>query len=88
MGKPPTGLGRDEERLGGIAAFVELHIEQGRRLVDEDVLDALLSSRDAVDGRTANAQLVLFARRGFTRALQRRAAREHVLLVTAAQLFE
>jgi AAA+ ATPase superfamily predicted ATPase len=59
-----------------------------RRLVGEDALDALLTSRDAVAGRTANAQLVLFARRGFTRSLQRRAAREHVLLVTAAQLFE
>lgn len=59
-----------------------------RRLVDEDVLEALLTSRDAVEGRTANAQLVLFARRGFTSSLQRRAAREDVLLVSAAELFE
>ncbi len=59
-----------------------------RRAVDEDVLEALLRSRDAVDGRTANAQLMLFARRGFTRSLQRRAACENVLLVTAAELFE
>lgn len=58
-----------------------------RRLVDEDALEALLSSRDAVEGRTANARLVLFARRGFTRSLQRRAAQEDVLLVRAADLF-
>lgn len=59
-----------------------------RRLVDEDVLEALLTSRDVIDGRTANAQLALFARTGFTRSLRTRAARENVLLVTAAQLFE
>lgn len=59
-----------------------------RRLVDEDALQALLASRDAVEGRTAGARLVLFARRGFTRSLQRRAAREDVLLVRAADLFE
>lgn len=59
-----------------------------RRLVDEDALEALLSSRDAVEGRTAGARLALFARRGFTRSLQRRAAREGVLLVRSAELFE
>lgn len=58
-----------------------------RRLVGEGALEALLESRDAVDGRTANARLALFARRGFTQALVRRAAREDVLLVTAADLF-
>jgi N-carbamoyl-L-amino-acid hydrolase len=36
-GRDPGLLGRDEERLGGISEFVELHIEQGRRLVDEEV---------------------------------------------------
>jgi len=36
---------------------------------------------------TANARLALFARRGFTRRLQQRAAREDVLLVSAADLF-
>jgi beta-ureidopropionase / N-carbamoyl-L-amino-acid hydrolase len=35
-GRDPGLLGRDEDRLAGIAQFVELHIEQGRRLVDED----------------------------------------------------
>jgi len=59
-----------------------------RRLVDEDVLEALLRSRDAIDGRTANAQLALFARRGFTSSLRRRATREGVLLVSAAELFD
>jgi AAA+ ATPase superfamily predicted ATPase len=59
-----------------------------RRAVGEDALDALASSRDAIDGQTANARLALFARRGFTRSLQRRADREDVLLVTAADLFE
>ncbi len=59
-----------------------------RRLIDEDALDALLASRDAVEGRTAGARLALFARRGFTRSLQRRAARDGVLLVTSGELFE
>ena len=58
-----------------------------RRLVNEEVLQALLHSRDAIEGRTANARLALFARRGFTQRLQRRAAREDVLLVSAADLF-
>jgi uncharacterized protein len=58
-----------------------------RRAVGEDVLDALLSSREAINGRTADAQLVLFARRAFTPSLQRRAARQNVLLVSAADLF-
>lgn len=58
-----------------------------RRPVDEDALDALLAGRDAIDGRTAGAQLVLFARRGFTPRLTRRAAREHVLLIGAKELF-
>lgn len=30
----PLALGRDDERLAGIAAFVELHVEQGRHLAD------------------------------------------------------
>jgi N-carbamoyl-L-amino-acid hydrolase len=35
-GQDPELLGRDEARLAGIARFVELHIEQGRGLVDRD----------------------------------------------------
>jgi AAA+ ATPase superfamily predicted ATPase len=59
-----------------------------RKAVGEDALDALLSSRDAIAGRTADARLALFARRGFTQALRSRASREGVLLVCAADLFE
>ncbi len=58
-----------------------------RRAVGEDALDALLASRDAAEGRTANARLAIFARRGFTPSLQRRAASEDVLLLNAADLF-
>jgi N-carbamoyl-L-amino-acid hydrolase len=32
----PTDLGRDDEALGRIGTFVELHVEQGRGLVDLD----------------------------------------------------
>jgi N-carbamoyl-L-amino-acid hydrolase len=35
-GADPDALGPDPERLAGLAAFVELHIEQGRRLDGED----------------------------------------------------
>jgi beta-ureidopropionase / N-carbamoyl-L-amino-acid hydrolase len=34
-GRDPMALGPDDERLAGIGAFVELHIEQGRALVDQ-----------------------------------------------------
>ncbi|MFI6298832.1 allantoate amidohydrolase [Nonomuraea sp. NPDC050790] len=33
-GRKPYGLGRDEETLGHVGVFVELHVEQGRGLVD------------------------------------------------------
>lgn len=33
-GQDPDSLGPDDERLGGIARFVELHIEQGKGLID------------------------------------------------------
>jgi N-carbamoyl-L-amino-acid hydrolase len=33
-GVDPAGLGRDDERLAGLGAFVELHVEQGRALAD------------------------------------------------------
>lgn len=35
-GQDPDAIGPDDERLGGIAQFVELHIEQGKGLVDHD----------------------------------------------------
>ena len=36
-GLDPTGAGADPGRLGRIGTFVELHVEQGRRLADLDV---------------------------------------------------
>jgi N-carbamoyl-L-amino-acid hydrolase len=33
-GVNPAGLGRDDERLASLGAFVELHVEQGRALAD------------------------------------------------------
>jgi N-carbamoyl-L-amino-acid hydrolase len=33
-GVAPAGVGRDDERLAELAAFVELHVEQGRGLAD------------------------------------------------------
>ena len=33
-GQDPEALGRDDERLTGISEFIELHIEQGRGLID------------------------------------------------------
>lgn len=36
VGRDPSGLGRDEPALARIGAYVELHIEQGRALVDLD----------------------------------------------------
>jgi beta-ureidopropionase / N-carbamoyl-L-amino-acid hydrolase len=43
-GQDPDGIGRDGARLSGIAAFVELHIEQGRGLIDEGVAVGAASS--------------------------------------------
>lgn len=58
-----------------------------KRLVGEEVLDALIRSRDAIDGRAERARLAMFARTGFTRSLRRRAADEGVLLVSSDELF-
>lgn len=33
-GVDPDGIGRDDERLASLSAFVELHVEQGRALAD------------------------------------------------------
>jgi N-carbamoyl-L-amino-acid hydrolase len=35
-GRDPAGIGRDDETLRRIGAFVELHVEQGRALADPD----------------------------------------------------
>ncbi|MFD1210565.1 allantoate amidohydrolase [Arthrobacter sp. GCM10027362] len=43
-GVEPRFIGRDEERLSQIGAFVELHVEQGRGLIDLDRPLAIASS--------------------------------------------
>ena len=42
-GRDPEAVGRDEETLGRVGAFVELHVEQGRGLVDLGVPVAVAS---------------------------------------------
>jgi beta-ureidopropionase / N-carbamoyl-L-amino-acid hydrolase len=43
-GHDPAGLGRDEETLRRIGTFVELHVEQGRGLVDSGAAVGVASS--------------------------------------------
>lgn len=43
-GLDPAGLGRDDEAMGRIGHFVELHVEQGRGLIDLDHPVAVASS--------------------------------------------
>ena len=43
-GQDPDALGRDDERLSNISEFVELHIEQGRWLIDHDAPVGVASS--------------------------------------------
>ncbi|WP_235497517.1 allantoate amidohydrolase [Frankia sp. R43] len=43
-GRDPRALGRDDEALARVGTFVELHIEQGRWLVDEGSAVAVASS--------------------------------------------
>ena len=43
-GQDPDALGRDDERLASISEFVELHIEQGRGLIDQDAPVGVASS--------------------------------------------
>ncbi|HZP51913.1 allantoate amidohydrolase [Actinocrinis sp.] len=43
-GQDPDALGRDDERLANISEFVELHIEQGRWLIDQDAPVGVASS--------------------------------------------
>ncbi|WP_461188826.1 allantoate amidohydrolase [Arthrobacter sp. Z4-13] len=69
-GLDPRFLGRDEERLGQIGAFVELHVEQGRGLIDLDQPIAIASSilghgrwRLSVHGQGNHAGTTLMADR-------------------------
>jgi N-carbamoyl-L-amino-acid hydrolase len=43
-GLDPAEVGPDEKRLTGIGAFVELHVEQGRSLIDSDAAVGVASS--------------------------------------------
>lgn len=43
-GVDPDGLGRDDERLAGLSAFIELHVEQGRGLIDLEQPVAIAST--------------------------------------------
>jgi N-carbamoyl-L-amino-acid hydrolase len=69
-GHAPAALGRDDETLGRIATFVELHVEQGRALVDLDRAVAVGSSirphgrwRIEVPGEANHAGTTLMADR-------------------------
>jgi len=44
-GRDPSGVGPDQQTLGRVSTFVELHVEQGRALADPDAYD---QSRSAV----------------------------------------
>jgi hypothetical protein len=81
--------GKAEVDVVGTAGhrFVLLGSCKWRRVVDVDVLDKLREHQAVLGGRSAAAQIVVFAREGFTEALRRRAADEGVLLVTASDLF-
>ena len=58
-----------------------------RKAVGLNVLDRLREASDSLPAAYAKErQFVLFARRGFTKALRARAAAEGVRLVTAAEL--
>src|SRR5687768_7752760 len=43
-GHDPAALGRDDETLRRVGTFLELHVEQGRRLVDEGTAIGVASS--------------------------------------------
>lgn len=57
------------------------------REIDVSVLDDLYVARADLGPKAAQARLALFARRGFSPVVRERAEREHVMLVTAADLF-
>jgi N-carbamoyl-L-amino-acid hydrolase len=69
-GLDPRHVGRDEQLLGQIGAFVELHVEQGRGLIDLDQPIAIASSilghgrwRLSVHGQGNHAGTTLMADR-------------------------
>ncbi len=69
-GVDPDAVGADAERLAGLSAFVELHVEQGRGLADLDQPVALAGAiiahgrwRVRVEGRADHAGATLMADR-------------------------
>jgi AAA+ ATPase superfamily predicted ATPase len=74
-----VAMGKDEYVLLGACKW-----RQGD--VGVDVLDQLYAHRALLGPKAARASLGLFARRGFSASLRRRAEQEHVLLVTAADV--
>jgi N-carbamoyl-L-amino-acid hydrolase len=96
----PEAAGPDPERLGRIATFVELHIEQGRRLIDLDVAVGVATAvwphgRWRIDfaGRGDHAGTTRLADRrdpvlplAETILAARRAAHDHDALATVGRL--
>lgn len=67
--------------------YVVVGAVKWRKTVDTDVLGDLLDQQAALGQHARKANLIVFARDGFTDEMRRRAAEEDVALVTAAQLF-
>jgi AAA+ ATPase superfamily predicted ATPase len=75
-----VAVGKDQHVLLGACKWRD-------RDVGEDVLDQLYTHRALLGPKAARARLALFARRSFSAGVRKRAERENVLLVTAADLF-
>lgn len=75
-----VAIGRDQHVLLGSCKW-------RRREVGEDVLDQLYAHRALLGPKAARARLALFAGRGFSATVRKRAEQENVLLVTASDLF-
>ena len=94
-GLDPSGIGPDPERLAQIAAFVELHVEQGRGLVDLERPVALAGAiiahgrwRVRIEGRGDHAGATRMADRSdpvVVAAETIRALRAHTLVVDDAR---
>jgi N-carbamoyl-L-amino-acid hydrolase len=99
-GLEPENIGADRARLHGLAAFIELHIEQGRGLVDRDVPVGIISGvwphgrwRVDIEGRPDHAGTARLEDRadpmlilGDLVAAARSAARSHDARATVGKL--
>ncbi|GLW04961.1 Zn-dependent hydrolase [Microtetraspora sp. NBRC 13810] len=99
-GRSPQALGRDEETLRHVGVFVELHVEQGKGLVDEDAAVGVASAirphgrwRFDFRGRADHAGTTLLADRDdpmlpFARTvlLAREAAERHGVVATVGKV--